>query len=618
MRIDASRVWDGEDWTRFWREFEAQVSEAALHPASDHPETYVPGGREGEGNVPKEPACMRKLPLCLALLMLGCSSSSDQVSLTGSPSANPTPVPNSTFTPPFLVTAGSGANRLVGIGDGGSINVTPLSTWMLRAWYSAQGLDPESSFNNFGSAPHPKLSELRRGLAGSLTTTGSLFGVPQSFDSFSTPFIVNQSAFDAELDGLSVVSSSQLAFRTSAGQTATLNLAARNGPSGVTFSGTETRDSFQVPLSFTVSAQNTALPRGGQLRGIVATGAAVAGAPISVVDSRGVTVGNTITAADGSFSLPLTTANTDHTSLSTTPPLTPINVVPNILVTAGLNVVAVGNTGIQQVGDTSAYLLPVGGQPFVSATSFGSLVYAGFAGAYSVSDLSQGAKNFIGNLSFNPGPASANTNGLLFMSDNDFPLVHSFSIQKDGTLLERSSALAPGKVAAMVIEGKVLYVATNQALLSYVIEPDGLLSPTGPPIQLPGPATSLAIDAQQLFVGISPATVLTYAIATQKFGALTAGQTFSTLIPPGALAGAGPNVFMIGPYAPAPPGQPPPTTIRDWGIQAFQITNNPITVQGPFIKGGQGLGLLGNPSGLIYVGITEPGGTNGTVLEYLP
>lgn len=561
---------------------------------------------------------MRKLPLCLALLMLGCSSSSDQVSFTGSPAAAASPQANSSFTPPFLVTAGSGPNRLAGLGDGGSINVTPLSTWMLRAWYSAQGLDPEAAFNNFGSAPHPKLSELRRGLAGSLTTTSSLFGVPQSFDSFSTPFIVNQSAFDAELDGLSVVSGSQLTFRTSDGHTASLNLAGSTGPEGVTFTGTETRDSFQVPLRFTVSAQATAAPRGGQLRGIVATGAAVSGAPVTVVDSRGVTVGNTVTGPDGSFSLPLITAGTESSSLTSTPPLTPIKVVPNILVTAGLNIVAVGNTGIQEVGNDEAYLLPVAGQPFVSATSFGSLVYAGFAGAYSLSDLSQGTKNFVGNLSFNPGPASANTNGLLFMSDSDNPLVHSFSIESNGTLLERSSAVAPGKVAAMVIEGKVLYVATNQALQAYVIEPDGLLSPAGPPIQLPGPATCMTIDAQQLFVGISPATVLTYTLGTQKFGALTPGDTFSTLIPPGALAGAGPNVFMIGPYAPAPPGQPPPTTVRDWGIQAFQINNNPITVQGPFIKGGQALGLLGNPSGLIYVGITTPGATNGTVLEYLP
>lgn len=496
--------------------------------------------------------------------------------------------------------------------------MTPLSTWMLRAWYTAQGLDPEAAFNNFGSAPHPKLSELRRGLAGSLTTTSSLFGVPQSFDRFSTPFIVNQSSFDAELDGLTLVSGSQLAFRTSDGHRSTLTLTGSQGADGVTFSGTETRDAFRVPLRFTVSSQATAPSRGGQLRGLVATGAAVAGAPVSVVDSRGATVGNTVTAADGSFSLPLTTAANNTTSLNSTPPLTPIKVVPNILVTAGLNIVAVGNTGIQEVGNDAAYLLPVGGQPFVSATSFGSLVYAGYAGAYSVSDLSQGTRNFTGNLSFNPGPASANTNGLLFMSDAGNPLVHSFKIQPDATLLEGSSALAPGKVAAMIIDGKVLYVATDQALQAYVIEPDGLLSPAGTPIPLPGPATSLAIDAQQLFVGVSPATVLTYAIGTQKFGALTAGQTFSTLIPPGALAGAGPNVFMIGPYAPAPPGQPPPTTVRDWGIQAFQVTNNPITVQGPFIKGGQGLGLLGNPSGLIYVGIAEPGGTNGTVLEYLP
>lgn len=560
---------------------------------------------------------MRQLPLCFAVLMLGCSSTSDQVAFSAAPPVTTSPVPDRSFSPPFLVTAGSGANRLVGLGDGGSINVTPLSTWILRAYYSAQGLDPEAAFSSFGTAPHPKLSELRRGLGGSLTTTASLFGVPRSFDIFSTPFAVRQSAFDSELDGLSVVSNSQLVFRSPGGSTATLSLTASHGPGGVTFTGSEVRDGFQVPLRFTVTSQATSPVRGGQLRGTVATGAPVAGTPVNVVDSRGVTVGNTVTASDGTFSLPLVTAGEQQGPL-TSSALTPIEVVPNILVTAGLNVVAVGNTGIQQVGDNSAYLLPYAGQPFVSATSFGSLVYAGLAGAYSVSDLSVGAKTYLGDLNFNPGPASANAHGLLFMSDLDNPLLHSFSIQKDGTLLERSSALAPGKVAAMAIEGKVLYVATDQALQTYVIAPDGLLSPAEAPIKLPGPATCLAIDGQLLFVGVSPATVLTYTLQTGKFGGLTAGGTFSTLIPPGSLAGAGSNMFMIGPYAPAPPGQPPPTTIRDWGIQAFQLANDPITVQGPFIEGGQGLGLLGNPSGLIYVGVTAPGATNGTVLEYLP
>ena len=113
-------------------------------------------------------------------------------------------IPVAGMTAPFLLKAQTPDGRVFyGMAMGlGTANVDPYTDFLVRAWYTARGGNPETAFVSTQALPDPRgMQRLDQTLVGALGPALAAAGLdPQRFSLLASPFDADHSGFDRVLD----------------------------------------------------------------------------------------------------------------------------------------------------------------------------------------------------------------------------------------------------------------------------------------------------------------------------------------------------------------------------------------------------------------------------------